>query len=36
MFEVVQGEGGVNPLPKEFVKGMEKIAEERGYPADCR
>ena len=28
LFEVVQGEGGVNPLPKEFVKGMEKIAEE--------
>ena len=28
MFEVVQGEGGVNPLSKEFVKGMEKIAEE--------
>jgi acetylornithine/N-succinyldiaminopimelate aminotransferase len=28
MFEVVQGEGGVRPLTKEFVKGMEALARE--------
>lgn len=29
MFETVQGEGGVNPLTKEFVNEMVKIAEEK-------
>lgn len=29
MFEVVQGEGGVNPLSADFVKEMEKIAKEQ-------
>jgi acetylornithine/N-succinyldiaminopimelate aminotransferase len=29
MFEVVQGEGGVNPLTKEFVKGMKEIAQHQ-------
>ena len=29
MFEVVQGEGGVNPLPPEFVAGIAKLAEEK-------
>lgn len=28
MFEIVQGEGGVNPLSGAFVKGLAKIAEE--------
>ena len=29
MFEVVQGEGGVRPLSKEFVKGLEVLAREK-------
>ena len=29
MFEVVQGEGGVNPLSREFVKGLVALAEEK-------
>ena len=29
MFEAVQGEGGVNPLPDDFVAAMKKIAAER-------
>jgi acetylornithine/N-succinyldiaminopimelate aminotransferase len=29
MFEVVQGEGGVNPLSEEFVKGMKEMAQEQ-------
>lgn len=29
MFEVVQGEGGVRPLTKEFVKGLEQLAKEQ-------
>ncbi|MBE6699817.1 MAG: aminotransferase class III-fold pyridoxal phosphate-dependent enzyme, partial [Ruminococcaceae bacterium] len=29
MFEVVQGEGGVNPLTAEFVKGLAELAREK-------
>lgn len=30
MFEVVQGEGGVRPLTKDFVKGIERLASDNG------
>ncbi|MBE5758633.1 MAG: acetylornithine/succinylornithine family transaminase [Clostridiales bacterium] len=29
MFEVVQGEGGVMPLPASFIEGLKKVAEEK-------
>jgi len=32
MMEMVQGEGGVNPLTPEFVKAAEKIAKEKDIP----
>ncbi len=35
MFELVQGEGGVCPLTKEFVDGMREIAEEYGLLLIC-
>lgn len=35
MFELVQGEGGVCPLTKEFVDGMRKVAEEYGLLLIC-
>lgn len=30
MVEIVQGEGGVNPLPGEYLKGVEKLCRENG------
>lgn len=30
MLEVIQGEGGVKPLPKEYVKGVAKLCKARG------